>query len=100
MIFNAGNMLFYRVGKTIQFLKDKCSCNFSPSIAFINPTQIINSNICESLNILSAEFKKWLRSVYAELSQKLVGVLTQDFSLKYHLQSMKHFFLMGSSFVM
>lgn len=82
-------------GKTIHFLKNKCKCNYSIPIPFINPSKILNYDICESSNILSPEFKKWLTSVYEDLSEKLVTEMKQRYNLKYHLGSMKYFFLMG-----
>jgi len=63
---------FLTIGKTIYFLKNRCKCNYSIPIDFIDPSKIINYDICESSNILSPEFKRWLTSVYEDLSFKLV----------------------------
>lgn len=82
-------------GKTIHFLKNKCKCNYSIPIPFINPSKILNYDICESSNILSPEFKQWLTSVYEDLSEKLVRQMKQNYNLRYHLGAMKHFYLMG-----
>lgn len=94
MIFNAGNFI-NKLGKTIYFLKNRCRCNYSIPIPFIDHEKILNEDICESSNILSTEFKKWLTAVYEDLSQTLVSELKNQFLLKFHLESMKLFFLMG-----
>ena len=52
MIFNAG-IFIINLGKTIYFLKHKCKSNYSIPIPFINPSKILNYDICESSNILS-----------------------------------------------
>jgi len=85
----------FNEGKTIYFLKNRCKCNYSIPIPFIDPQKILSYDIYESSNILSPDFKKWLTSVYENLSSTLVNELKKQYNLKYHLNSMKCFYLMG-----
>jgi hypothetical protein len=72
MIFNAGKFRL-SVGKTISFLKNRCRCNYSIPIPFIDHEKILSQDIYESSNILSVDFRKWLTAVYDNLSAKLVN---------------------------
>ncbi len=94
MIFNAG-IFFSNQGKTISFLKNRCRCNYSIPIPFIDHEKILSQDIYESSNILSVDFKRWITTVYDNLSSTLVNELRTQYNLGYHLDSMKFFYLMG-----
>ena len=83
------------LGKTISFLKNRCRCNYSIPIPFIDHEKILCQDIYESSNILSVEFKRWLTTVYENLSSTLVNEMKHQYNLASHLNSMKCFYLMG-----
>lgn len=72
-------------GKSIYFLRNRCKVVYS-----------IKATLPEGKNRqLGQVFEEWLEETHREAGSALVEVLKGQFHLKYHLLSMKHFFLCG-----
>lgn len=87
MIFNSG--------KAIYFLRNKCKVIYHVKTAFIDVKNIHEISNEGSNTLVSPIFMNWLNAVHEEVNKVLVDVMFNQFHLKYHLESMKHFYLAG-----
>ena len=88
-------LLIFNAGKTLHFLKNHCSCDYSLDDEFPDPTSALGDKLHESTSILSPSFKSWLHKISNKLNKQLVRVMFDEFALKEHLNAMKMFFLIG-----
>jgi len=87
--------MIFITGKTIYFLRNHCKTVYDVVTPFIDTKNIMNSSIEGLTTLISSSFNAWLNAVHSEVNSVLVNVLINQFFLKYHLQSIKYFFLLG-----
>ena len=75
-------LLIFNAGKTLYFLKNHCSCDYTLDVEFPDPVSALGSKLHESTSILSPVFRSWLNVVSNKLNTLLVKVMFEEFSLK------------------
>lgn len=87
--------MIFSAGKAIYFLINKCKVLYQVRTPFIDTRDLATLTAASSNSLVSPAFMGWLRAVHDEINSALVDTLFSQFHLKYHLESMKHFFLCG-----
>lgn len=80
--------MIFSTGRALHFLVNRCKVLYQVRTPFLEGP-------IESGSLLGGPFRTWLEKVHGEVSRALVDTLFGQFHLRYHLQSLKNFFLAG-----